>query len=679
MATAISKRLLFPPLVPQSIPAFDAVTDKTFKVFFKKSPANFAGGLNGNLQGENFEHIQVSIVRLDNNRNAISTQRDYNKSGYIMATVSKRDGVVESLDDYKTKVEVNKVYKVYGRDPQSPYCVVLPTLNYSFFDLNILYKLQIRLGAETLTNPKDITYSEILEMEKNLVVSEWSGVTTMKPIEPPAFGITGFNNTESKFEPTDEDPVNTIATSNFSYVGYYKYNTIVAEEVENTRMLPQSTMEKKYRLDSGQEVLSEYRYVLKTGNGATVLDDSGYKKISEHERKNINHTFAYTTKDREKYLIEFHIKTFNGFTDYKTYKLEPRYKRLNASSALIKVDSEEYRARMKLDIKAKQIVFEPSVDPNYPNETGSLDVSGVKDLYSIANSKPKGDPMMDIAPEEVEKIKTTHVLFNGTSTTNKSFFLTNESNRDRWVCEIKASGWIPYNSREVALLNPYIVIQNDVEGVSRNVYYTTLELICYKKCINCYKLSTEIIVDPVTGNKKFKPDTSEQPQIILEVVKRSYRKDRGEEPKLLATQTTKSIQMVKDRSIIVPYYRWFGGSKLKTATIKKEEGMVTPNWTIGPNGRPTRPDYIDKTYFQSMPFKKYEPPTSKTKTDIDHQAELELYIYLSNYDGTIGFHVAETEYKHEQSNRNFYITEHPVMKNFFENRENYVREKGGIT
>lgn len=672
MANAISKRLLFPPLVPQSIPAFDAKGKPVFKLFFKKSPANFAGGLNGNTQGDNFEHVQIAINRLDNNRNAINTQIDYNNSGYIMATLAKNpDGTIQSLDDFSTNPEPNKIYKVYGRDPKTPYCVIIPTLNRSFFDLNILYKLQLRLGANSLVNPAKVTLKDVKEMEKNLYLSEWSSITTFKPIDPPIFGLTGF--IESNKDNPSVGEANTISTSTFTYVGYYE-NNVITEIQNQTRSY---ILDVNYRLEEGQEILTSYRFVLKTGNNEKVLDDSGEKKVSEHERKNIQHTFSYTTKDKESYVIEFHVKTLNGYEDYKTYILKPNYKRMNASNSLIKITSEEYRARMKLEVDAKQVVFVPSIDSEYPAEVGELDVTNVRDVYSNVNGVKNGDPMMNIAADELAKIKTSHVLFKGTSTTNKSFLLVNQNDLDRWVCEIKASGWIPYKDRELALQNPYVVIQNDVEGDPRKPYYTVLKVICYKKNMNLFGLSTTIVTDPITGNQKYATDSSVQEQIIIEAIKESYRKDRDSNPKLLARQSVKNIQMLKDKSVITPFYRWFGGSKIEKITVPKEIGKVGDNWTLDGNGRPVDAPFKDKTYYKNKPYKVYKSPSDSTKTNLNHLAELEFYIYLANIDGSLAFHITETEYLPEIKDRNFYITKNSAMMNFFNDRDKYVREKGG--
>ena len=158
------RKLLFPPIVPNSLPAF-SYGKSTFKFYFKPSIANSIS---------QFNHLQMSIVRQDTNE-----------------TILKKSGGILFFGNKAIKEDKDKGF--YYCEPQVKH----------FPQADIPYKIQVRLGERD--TDKLGTAGAEAEHDK---LSEWSIVTIVMPVTPPRFGISDFS----------EDYIN--HTNQIDYTGF---------------------------------------------------------------------------------------------------------------------------------------------------------------------------------------------------------------------------------------------------------------------------------------------------------------------------------------------------------------------------------------------------------------------------------------------------------------------------
>lgn len=204
-------KTLFPPIVPNSLPAFDKAG--VMKYYFKPSIANTISQI---------KHLQMSIVRLDTNRTVL------NSNDYPHELIFKNSS--EFIED-KAKgfwyVEI----------PAS----IFPTSD-------VPYKVQIRFGELSAANLSSAQQGELL---KNLdKMSEWSIVTMVLPITIPDFGIQNFSEaTQNKvistghvfsgyFEPQDPNRQETLSS--------FRYNLYSGEPTDKTTWKLLSTSGEKF-------------------------------------------------------------------------------------------------------------------------------------------------------------------------------------------------------------------------------------------------------------------------------------------------------------------------------------------------------------------------------------------------------------------------------------------------
>lgn len=531
---SFTRRKLFPPVVPTSIPAFDG--EKQFKIFFKKSAANFA---TGSGQAVDFRHVQVSIRKVSNNANALDTSKNKYKTGYIIAELSHR-----ALDEPGIEPKSGVVYKVYGRDDKSPYCLFLDGKEEAFQELNTLYKVQLRLGEQEYSD--SWTVADLQEMNRNGTISEWSTVMAMKPIERPDFGIYKFN----AFDTPEGKEGNKIATANFQYVGYYESNFIRYDDSGNPIF---TTVNEK---------LSEYWFKLYSSQNK-LLSESGSIVTIEHDRPNISHTFNYLTQDRTNYYVVFGIKTENGYIEEKKYLVTGDYKVLEMSNAMVRVTEERDRARMKIEVQAKQVVLEPIIKQGSETEMSKLGF--VRD---------ETDPQYDVDLYDQSRLISTHAVIEGSVETSKSFYLSCPN--DKWVMEAKVSGIVAHNSREEALSKPYIVVENDFSLEKDVMYYTRMKVICYKEEEFDFGVDVKKVITDERGIKHFaKTNTEPTYKYYIEAVKTSYKKSSGIETEI-AAQATKTRSVIKkkfstERPILEPVTDVDG--QLLTGTVSTEGSL----------------------------------------------------------------------------------------------------------
>lgn len=641
---AFTNRYLFPPVVPSSIPAF--IGEQQFKIFFKKNMANFAGMVNNQADFDKFNQIHIAINSLETNRNSVNT--NVHKTGYVCLPLH-----ADSLDTPGVNTSPNFVYRVYGRDAKTPYCAVLNGLGNTFQELDKLYKVQIRLGNWTNSNgtirlPQSLEELRLMEQDDRNT-SEWSTVMMMKPISEPAYGIYKFLQEDEMLDKEPELRYNEIGTANFEYVGFYNTVYDVYEE-------------SGYKTHAGNERIVEYYYRLYDSTGKKLLSDSGPINLTEHERKNISHTFNYLTQDQERYIVEFGIKTENGFEGVKRYPIKAEYIVLEMSNAMVRVSEERAYARMKLQIQAKQVVLEPTLKPGSSEEMSKLEF--VKDI---------GDPMYaGVSEADQAKIETTHAMVEGRVAASKSFYLS--CPRDIWFIETKIAGLTPFKTREEALANPYIYMENEHLMENNIPYLTQVRLISYEKTVPGLGATTEIIVDPVTGIKSLKKVNNDKTTYVIEGVKTSFRRERGVNIEI-AEQTVKKESVKRHNhswTERVPVQNPDGSTGEKTATFDFDSRWQLKDITAQDVVYPLTADGSRvQTPLEADPVVKDTTRKAYVLTEPKPiNPKQEYYVFLTNYMGGFGMEVLESKIYSTNPNNPLetietdYITDNPVLQQF---------------
>ena len=149
------------------------------------------------------------------------------------------------------------------------YYVLLPA---HLLTLDVVYKLQVRVGAQDLNDSGNSTLNHIWLNTPAVytLFSEWSTVCLIKPITIPFFSLVGFTSKDSNgnyVQPVyAEAGVNIVNTPGFLFAGQYN------------------------PLDSlKEETLSSYSFVLYEDNGTTI--EASWKVVLKSE---VQHSSSYS-------------------------------------------------------------------------------------------------------------------------------------------------------------------------------------------------------------------------------------------------------------------------------------------------------------------------------------------------------------------------------------------------
>lgn len=175
------KKLLFPPIVPNSLPAFNKA-DK-LRYYFKPAITNSI---------EEIKHLQMSIVKMDTNRSIL------NSNDYPFDIIFKS----------RAEIKEDKSRGFWYVDiPAS----IFPTPD-------VPYKVQIRLGEADVSNSSTAQQGAILKDLDSM--SEWSIVTLVMPITPPSFGVQDLTEGEET----------RISSTGFVFNGFYQPKDLNKQE-----------------------------------------------------------------------------------------------------------------------------------------------------------------------------------------------------------------------------------------------------------------------------------------------------------------------------------------------------------------------------------------------------------------------------------------------------------------
>lgn len=292
-------KTIYPPIVPNYLPAFDGVTED-LKFYFKPSIAN---------SYDEIVSVQVSIVKMDTNRTVLNA----NQYPFDIMFIDK------------SQIAYDDVKKYY-------YFIINKNI---FSQLDTPYKVQIRaVSNKAAAMPSDLKGSAMNKWLKDNIdyFSEWSIVTSVMPINAPDFGIQGLN----------ESVETGINSSGYVFTGYYEPKDINKSETLSS-----------YRLDI-------FRYSDYTDKTTwSLYSTSGDRAIGAYEKTNISQVFDKDLEQGFKYVVALSIRTKNLFTKTKYYKITAEYPILELFNTISAEDNRD-EGLIELTINAKQILMYPT-------------------------------------------------------------------------------------------------------------------------------------------------------------------------------------------------------------------------------------------------------------------------------------------------------------------------------
>ena len=390
---------LFPPVIPPNLPAYDGT--KVTRIYFQVSVAN---------SRDQFKHAQVIVNRLDSNRNALNT------ATYPFGMIFlKNDKIVydSSLKMYYFELPAN----------------TLP--------LDVVYKLQVRVGAQDLNTVSNLNYMWLNNPSEYSQFSEWSTVCLIKPITIPVFDLVGFRS-------KNED-------------GTYVQPSYVTDNVVNVANTPGFLFTGSYSAADPrrEETIQSYKMTLYEDNGTTIepswreLSKSGVKYIGQYEASNIQHSFDYVLERPKTYYVKYEVTSKNGYVGTKIYKVLVMYADVNLYNTF-HITPDQDLAKISLHVQGKQLLLKADT------------ATGVE---------PTKDAVVP------ESILYTHMLIQGT--VKESENLDFHAISGQWVIQMRAMGINPLATKPLALKNPVFTIVEDAPATGG--LYHKIKL-CAVKC-----------------------------------------------------------------------------------------------------------------------------------------------------------------------------------------------------
>lgn len=299
---------LFPPIVASSMPAFNV--DNSVRIYFTLSDYNAR-----NI--EEIARVHVTVRAQSSNKNVLA-------SGEIISKTFQFDQATNRYYIILDNIDIN------GR-----------------FQTDVLYKVQLRFSKSTKETVNPYT-------DSTDDYSEWSTVCIIKPIVPPTFYLSEFedgNQQEQGYEIQEDE---NFFTSNLAdFVGIY-------------------------RPDSSSQTLKYWRLRLLSNNFTQedilnidnyTLSDSGIMAVSAN-----NYTLDSTTLTLEcslnyelqqssssiqldtgpNYKVYFEITTKNGYSDGKLYSFTYTPQQVDGLNGTLTVSVNEEEGYIKLDFVGQQ-------------------------------------------------------------------------------------------------------------------------------------------------------------------------------------------------------------------------------------------------------------------------------------------------------------------------------------
>ena len=288
-------RSLYPPLCPDTIPAFIRTT--SCKIYFSLSMYNSAADI---------KNVQISLVNQRTNASALKTSAY--PSGIKIASLYYDPDV---RGDYNYYVQINPSDLAEGS-----------------FGLNQFYKVQLRFTSKSASNPPSSGAALAKWLYDNMqYFSEWSKVCLIKGIEQPYISIRGFNDIENSQETVLTNPM-------LEVIGELTY-------------AKNSTQEKEY--------LKSYNIKLYQANNMdNVLMQSEEVYTNPHNPNEFNYELSYDLLDGVNYVMALTYTTNNLYTETINYKFTViQHGVVDKLNADITATVDEENGRIKIDIISK--------------------------------------------------------------------------------------------------------------------------------------------------------------------------------------------------------------------------------------------------------------------------------------------------------------------------------------
>lgn len=297
---------LFPPILDNFVPAFDAVTDyrtATVRFYFTPSIAN-------NIT--QVRSLMLRFRRVNTNTNPLPL----NTYPYEVMWFNEESFI---YDKESTKFYIEIPVKTFlAADAQTE----SPSIPNYFKGLDEFYKIQMRFSPYKIRKEDSasgrweylLPDEEVwVAMNSNFMIngygkfSEWSSASLVKPIIPPTITLEGFQGFQNDVQ---DWLIDTIPTAVFNFTGTY-----------NSR--DASELLKAYKF----EVIS-YDYTKFSEQGPDnnrLIEDSGWKFLGEYDALNINWVNRIQFENKKKYWIKYEIETINGYKGSVFYLIEPNF------------------------------------------------------------------------------------------------------------------------------------------------------------------------------------------------------------------------------------------------------------------------------------------------------------------------------------------------------------------
>lgn len=292
-------KTLLPPILEYTYPAFRFETDNREGVL-----VSFSALLSIVNTIDQVDHIQIKIVSLNTNKNALNRNIFPNGTYFIS---------MKNAEDLTIKINTVINNENIFRDTNSE---IYPSY----------YKMQARLGmiSDDNYNPswgQNVSNEWIVKNSENF--SEWSNSSVLKTVEKPDFGIFTLN----------KDIENITTNSNYLWMGYY-----------NT--------------EDGNESLKKYYFQLEDEN-YKLLEKSEEIYIGEYETPSLTYKFNEIFVHDKIYYLKLYIETMTGYKDFIYYKIKTQFSYVKIYN-IFKITENDDDAHNLVDIKARQVTLKSS-------------------------------------------------------------------------------------------------------------------------------------------------------------------------------------------------------------------------------------------------------------------------------------------------------------------------------
>lgn len=265
--TMFSKTLL-PPILEYTYPAFLYESADGSPLEY-----TFVGKLSTVNTIEQVDHIQISIVSNNTNRNGLNPEI-FKDNLYFIPVVGGAAGTNQILLELDNMIDGKNIFQI-GEE------TIYPSY----------YKMQIRLGGPEAHY--DPTWGQNVPDDwltnNKQYFSEWSNAARLKTVKKPNIGIFTLDNTQ----------VNILEDANYRWTGYYS-------------------------TDDSDESLSYYSFDLYDANNMLV-ESSGNIYIKEYETPSLYHTFSEVFANNTDYKLVLTTTTATAYTESVVYNIRTHF------------------------------------------------------------------------------------------------------------------------------------------------------------------------------------------------------------------------------------------------------------------------------------------------------------------------------------------------------------------